>query len=46
MKRILNDEKAIAEAKSKWEYYIPHIIKQARLEKCVQIENSPGNSHN
>ena len=35
MKRILNEEKAIAEAKAKWEYYIPQIIKQAQLEKGV-----------
>ena len=38
MKRILNEEKAIAEAKAKWEYYIPRIIKQAELEKGMQIE--------
>ena len=38
MKRILNEEKAISEAKAKWEYYIPRIIKQAELEKGMQIE--------
>lgn len=38
MKRILNEEKVITEAKVKWEYYIPRIIKQAQLEKGAQIE--------
>ena len=38
MKRIINEEKAIVEAKAKWEYYIPRIIKQAQLEKGMQIE--------
>ena len=40
MNRILSDEKAIAEAKSKWEYYVPRIIKQAQREKGVQIEKN------
>ena len=40
MNRILSDEKAIAEAKSKWEYYIPRIIKQAQREKGMQIEKN------
>ena len=43
MKRILNEEKAIAEAKAKWEYYIPRIIKQAELEKGMQIEKKSMN---
>ena len=34
-------KKVIAEAKSKWEHYIPCIIKQAQLEKGIQIEKSP-----
>ena len=38
MKRILSNEKAIVEAKSKWDYYIPRIIKQAKMEKGMQIE--------
>ena len=38
MKRILNEEKAIAETKAKWEYYITRVIKQAQLEKGVQME--------
>ena len=37
MKRIL-DENAIAEAKNKWEYYVPRIIKQAKMEKGVHVE--------
>ena len=41
MKSTLNEEKATAEGKAKWEYYIPQIIKQAQLEKGVQIEKSP-----
>lgn len=40
MKRIINEEKVITEAKAKWEYYIPRIIKQAQLEKGAQIEKS------
>ena len=40
MKRILNEEKGIAEAKAKWEYYIPRITKQAQIEKGMQIEKS------
>ena len=38
MNRILSDEKAIAEAKSKWEYYIPRIIKQAQREKGKKLQ--------
>ena len=38
MNRILHNEKAVTEAKSKWEYYIPRIIRQAELEKGMQIE--------
>jgi len=38
MKRILDNEKAIVEANSKWDYYIPCIIKQAKMEKGMQIE--------
>ena len=38
MKRTLNEEKVITKAKTKWEYYIPRIIKQAQLEKGAQIE--------
>jgi len=37
MKRIL-DQNAITEAKTKWEYYVPRIIKQAKMEKGVQVE--------
>ena len=44
MKRILNED--ITEAKAKREYYVSRIIKQAQLEKGMQIEKSPGNSHN
>ena len=46
MNRALHNEKAATEAKSKWEYYIPHIIRQAELEKGMQIEKNPGNWHN
>ena len=38
IKRILNEEKGIAEAKAKWEYYIPWIIKQSQQGKGMQIE--------
>ena len=38
MKRILQDPKAIVDAKSKWEYYVPRIIKQAKIEKGMQIQ--------
>ena len=38
MERILNEEKGIAEAKVKWEYYIPRIIKQAQIEKGMQVQ--------
>ena len=37
MKRIL-DENVITEAKTQWEYYVPHIIKQAKMEKTVHIQ--------
>ena len=37
MKRIL-DENAIEEAKTKWEYYVPRIIKQAKMEKGGHVE--------
>ena len=37
MKRIL-DENAITEAKTTWEYYMPRIIKQAKMEKGVHIQ--------
>lgn len=37
MKRILNNPKAIVDAKLKWEYYVPRIIKQAKAEKGMQI---------
>ena len=40
MKRILNEEKVITEAKAKWEYYIPQI---AQLEKGAQIERKTTN---
>lgn len=39
MKRILNNSKADLEAKSRWEHYIPRIIKQALMEKGTQIEH-------
>lgn len=38
MKRILSNKKAIVEANSKWDYYIPCIKKQAKMEKGMQIE--------
>lgn len=38
MKRILSNEKAIIDAKTKWDYYVPCIIKQAKMEKGMQIE--------
>ena len=44
MKRIL-DENAIAKAKTEWEYYVPQIIKQAKMEKGVHVEKKSGNSH-
>ena len=37
MKRIL-DENVITEAKTQWEYYVPRIIKQAKMEKTVHIQ--------
>ena len=37
MNRIL-DQDAIKEAKTTWEYYVPQIIKQAKIEKGVHIE--------
>ena len=40
MKRIL-DENAIAKAKTKWKYYVPQIIKQAKMEKGVHVEKNP-----
>lgn len=39
MKRILNNSKADIEAKSRWQHYIPRIIKQALMEKGTQIEH-------
>ena len=36
MKRIL-DQNVITEAKTQWEYYVPRIIKQAKMEKGVHI---------
>jgi len=38
MKRMLSNEKAIVETNSKWNYYISRIIKQAKMEKGMQIE--------
>jgi len=38
MKKTLSNKKAIVEANSKWDYYILHIIKQAKMEKGMQIE--------
>ena len=37
MNRIL-DQDAIKEAKTTWEYYVPRIVKQAKIEKGVHIE--------
>ena len=36
MNRIL-DQDAIKEAKTIWEYYVPRIIKQAKIENGVHI---------
>lgn len=36
--QIIDNENAIAEAKAKWQYFIPSIIKQAQTEKGVHIE--------
>ena len=38
MKRILSNEKAIIDTKTKWDYFVPRIIKQAKMEKGMQIE--------
>lgn len=35
MKRVLNEN---AIAKAKWEYYVPQILKQAKMEKGVHVE--------
>ena len=40
IKRILNDETVITEAKGKWKYYISQIIKQAQLEKGAVMEKN------
>ena len=44
-KRIVNDPKAIISAKSKWEYYVPCIMKQTKVKRAYKYRKSTGNSY-